>query len=54
VKLYTFSSDSENIYLLLEACIGENLFKKLSRESISEKEVKCIIKQVCSAIKYMH
>jgi aurora kinase len=26
IKLYGYTSDQDNIYLLLEACLGDNLF----------------------------
>lgn len=29
VKLYAFTADKQNIYLLLEACLGENLYQAL-------------------------
>jgi serine/threonine protein kinase len=34
VSLYSFTADAENVYLLLEACPGQNLFKRLKSHPI--------------------
>jgi aurora kinase len=56
IKLYNFFVDSDNIYLLLEPCLGNDLYKKLKSapEGLQEKEIAGILKQVCQAVEYMH
>ena len=54
VNLYGFSADAENIYMLLEPCLEENLFKKMQDQPLKEKEVKKYMKDICSAVEYMH
>ena len=34
VNIYGYTSDAENIYLLLEPCLGKNIYKKMSKNSI--------------------
>lgn len=56
VKLYAFHIDDANIYLLLEPCLGEDLFSTLkkNKDGLPEDEVKRIVKQVGQAVKFMH
>ncbi len=50
LNIYGYTSDAEKVYLLLEPCLGSNIFKKLIKEPLAEKEVKKNIKEVCSAV----
>lgn len=55
VKLYGFVIDQESIHMILEPCLGKNLYENIQDYSnISEKLVKIWIRQVCIAIDYMH
>jgi serine/threonine protein kinase len=56
VKLYHFHIDSTSIYLLLEPCLGFDLYKSIKdqRNGVPERAVKDIVKQVCQAVEYMH
>ena len=44
LNIYGYTSDAQKIYLVLEPCLGSNLFKRVSKEIIKEKEVKKITK----------
>jgi len=52
IKLYHFFVDSENIYLVLEPCLGNDLYKNLkgSAENLNEKQLSKILKQICQAV----
>jgi serine/threonine protein kinase len=51
VKIYNFFVDEDSAYLVLEPCLGGNLFNYLKKhEKVSEKLVKEWIKQICSAV----
>jgi len=52
IKLYHFFVDLENIYLVLEPCLGTDLYKNLksSSEGLTEKSIAAILKQVCQAV----
>lgn len=56
MRLYHFFVDHQNVYLLLEPCLGNDLFKNLKERKTAycEKEVREIIKQVSQAVEYMH
>ena len=54
VNLYAFSADDNNFYLLLEACLHGNLYSKMKKGPIEEKTVKKYVKEVCSAVEYLH
>ena len=55
VKLYNFFVDETQVYLILEPCLGKNLYQNLKANGkMSEKTVKEYIRQVCTAVEYMH
>lgn len=55
VKLYSFFSDAQNIYLLQELCLSGELQALLKRKhSLSEQTVRVVTQQLCGAIDYLH
>jgi calcium-dependent protein kinase len=52
IKLYHFFVDAENIYLILEPCLGNDLYKNMNTcsEGLTEKSIASILKQVCQAV----
>jgi len=34
VNLYSYTSDAEYVYMLMEPCLGENLFKKMKKSAL--------------------
>lgn len=54
VAIYDFTHDEENIYLLLEPCLGGNLYEKISKEEISEKEAARYVKETSHTLDFMH
>jgi serine/threonine protein kinase len=40
--------------MILEPCLGQNLYHKIQKQKIEEKEGRQIIKQVSLAIDYLH
>jgi len=55
VKLYTFFSDSQHIYLVLELCSSGQLYNFLKKhQPIHEDLAKVIIRQICQGIDYLH
>jgi aurora kinase len=55
VKLYHFFVDEESAYLVLEPCLGKNLYQNLKENGkMTEKVVREYIRQVCTAVEYMH
>ncbi len=57
VKLYSFFSDGSNIYLLMEYMEGGTLFDYLKKQKggkLPEEEVSKRMREVCSAVHYMH
>ena len=54
INLYSFTAHAEFVYLLLEACPGQNLYKRLNKTPFKEKDVRKYIKEVCVAVEYMH
>jgi aurora kinase len=54
VAIYGFSHDEENVYLLLEPCLGGNLYDKITKEDPSEKEVATSVREACFALDFMH
>jgi serine/threonine protein kinase len=55
VKLYHSFIDKEFVYLFLEPCLDGDLFATCKRKGrLSEKEAREVVKQVCSAVEYMH
>jgi len=37
LNLYGYAADAEFLYLLLEPCLGSNMYQKLSKEVLKEK-----------------
>lgn len=54
MNLYSFSADSEYVYLLLEPCLEENLYKKVKERRLEERDVRRNMKEICVALEYMH
>lgn len=54
VHLYAWSSDAKCVYLLMEPCMGGNLFTKLRSGPLQEKEVRRYVKELCVAMDYLH
>ena len=55
VKLYGFFHDSENIYLIMEYCSGNHLFKMIrQRKQFEEEEIVSILSNVFEAVSYIH
>jgi tRNA A-37 threonylcarbamoyl transferase component Bud32 len=54
-KLYDIYQDAHNLYLVIEYCSGGELFDRIQKIStFSEKEAAKYIKQVLSALAYLH
>ena len=55
MKIYEFSQDAENYYLIIEYCEGGELLKKITKLNVfSEKIVAKIMWQILSAVNYCH
>ena len=59
IKLYEIYEDKRHIYLIMEECLGGELFERIlnkmdSGKMYSEKEAAIIFKQLMSAISYCH
>lgn len=57
VRLYGFFYDEGQIYLLLEPCLGGNLFKAMGKSptnSLPEKDVRKYVKEISKAVEYLH
>src|SRR4051812_36569776 len=55
VKLYEMFETSKKLYMVLELLTGGELFDRIvAKGSYSEKEAAAIIKDIASAIKYLH
>jgi serine/threonine protein kinase len=55
VQLYTFFSDEDSLYLILELCCSGNVYNTLRTEGrFSEERTRAVIKQACHAIEFMH
>ena len=59
IKLYEIYEDKRHIYLIMEECLGGELFERIlnkidSGKMYSEKEAAIIFKQFMSAISYCH
>jgi aurora kinase len=55
VQLYAFFSDQEHLYLIMEMCLGGNVYSSMKKEGrFPEERVKTVMRQVCHAIEYMH
>ena len=55
LKIYEFFQDEKRYFLVTELCTGGELFDKISDETyFSEQDAANIVKQVLSAINYIH
>lgn len=55
IKMYDFYSDRKNYYLITELCVGGTLFDKIMQEKfLPEIEAASIMKQILSAVNYLH
>ena len=54
VSLYSFSSDKDFIYLLLEPCLEGNLYTRLKEEPLQERVARHYVKEICSTLEYLH
>jgi serine/threonine protein kinase len=54
VKLYAFTADKQYIYLLLEACLGGNLYQTLKGKALDEGVARDHVRRVCEAVEYLH
>lgn len=57
VNLYQYYVDDLYVYLLLEPCLGGNLFKLMNKTQsgcLPEKEVRKYIKEIAKAVEYLH
>lgn len=53
--MYGFFDDDQNIYLIMEAATGGQLFKHLKKhQSMPEPKVASIMRQVCQAVSELH
>jgi serine/threonine protein kinase len=37
INIYGYAADAEQVYLLLEPCLGSNMYQKIIKEPIKEK-----------------
>lgn len=55
VKIFEYYESENSLYLITELLTGGELFEKISENtSFSEKSAKIIIKQILSAVAYLH
>jgi aurora kinase, other len=54
IKLYGYTADADNIYLLLEASLGENLYRTMKSKPLVEAAVREHVRKVCEAVEYLH
>jgi serine/threonine protein kinase len=55
IKFYGLFCTEEAIYFLMELCESGNLYQKMRETGpLPESEVKNIVRQVCSALNYLH
>lgn len=53
--MYGFFDDAANVYLIMEAATGGQLFKQLKKhQSMPEQKVASIMRQVCQAVNELH
>lgn len=53
--MYGFFDDNTNLYLIMEAATGGQLFKQLKKhQSMAEPKVASIMRQVCQAVNELH
>lgn len=55
VKLYGLFHDRENVYLVMEYCSGNHLYKKIKQtKQFSEDEIFGILSNVYEGVAYIH
>jgi serine/threonine protein kinase len=54
IKVYGYAFDTENVYILMEACLGKNLYHYIQRQLLPEEKVKNYMQQLSSALAYLH
>lgn len=54
IKIFDMYEDETNMYLIIEYCAGGELFDRVHKETFSEAEAAKYIKQLLSAISYLH
>jgi calcium-dependent protein kinase len=55
IKIYEFYYDEKYFYIVTELCTGGELFQKIVKNKIfSEKQAANTIKQILSAVSYVH
>ncbi|CAK84516.1 unnamed protein product (macronuclear) [Paramecium tetraurelia] len=55
IKIYEFYQDHKNIYIVTELCTGGELFDKIQdQQAFSERKAAETMKQVLSAVNYLH
>lgn len=55
IELYSFFSDSLNIYLLMELACGGQLYQLMSHHRrLSEEAISFLIRETLKGAKYMH
>ena len=54
LEMYGFFDDKTHLFIVLEFMTGGTLYQKLKKEKVGEKEAAGIVKQVASAIDYLH
>lgn len=52
--MYGFFDDKTHLYIVLEYMDGGTLYEKLKKEKLEEKEAAVIIRQMTSAVDYLH
>lgn len=52
--MYGFFDDKTHLYVVLEYMDGGTLYEKLKRERLGEKQASMIVKQITTAIEYLH
>ena len=55
VKVFEFFEDTKRVFIVMELCRGGELFAQLvQRSRFDERQAACVMKQVLSAVTYLH
>lgn len=54
LEMYGFFDDKTHLYIVLEYMDGGTLYERLKKEKLGEKEASVIIRQMTSAVDYLH
>lgn len=54
LEMYGCFDDKTHLYIMLEYMNGGTLYQKLKKERLQEPEVSSIVRQITSAIDYLH